>query len=146
MTFDDRRHSLRIIAVHCVRSGRAGVLNGAAPALTRRRSAFLRICRPEAARHFASAYPNVVDWDNFEHAFPGALVVAALIHKVYSVTGCDLALDLLRNVSILLFSTYAFTCRLPFTMASASGIRYTQDLSESDPRFEVDVPRPADLN
>jgi hypothetical protein len=49
-------------------------------------------------------------------------------------------------VTILLFSAYAFTCRLPFTMAGDSGVRYTQDLSESDPRFEVDVPRPAELD
>jgi hypothetical protein len=49
-------------------------------------------------------------------------------------------------VTILLFSAYAFTCRLPFTMVGASGIRYTQDLSESDPRFEIDLPRPAELD
>jgi hypothetical protein len=49
-------------------------------------------------------------------------------------------------VTILLFSAYAFTCRLPLRMPSGAGIRYTQVLAETDPRFEIDVPRPDALD
>lgn len=49
-------------------------------------------------------------------------------------------------VTILLFSVYAFTCRLPFTMPGDGAVRYTQALSETAPRFEINVRRPEALD
>jgi hypothetical protein len=49
-------------------------------------------------------------------------------------------------VTVLLFSAYAFTVRLPVAMKVEGGVRYTQVLTENFPRFETDVPRPASLD
>jgi hypothetical protein len=49
-------------------------------------------------------------------------------------------------VTVLLFSAYAMTVRLPLTMSGMTGVRYTQMLSESFPRFQTGIPRPASLD
>jgi len=49
-------------------------------------------------------------------------------------------------VTVLLFTAYAFTVRLPVSMKGRGGVRYTQVLTENFPRFETEVPRPAALD
>ncbi len=49
-------------------------------------------------------------------------------------------------VTVLLFSAYALTVRLPLPMPGTAGVRYTQMLDENFPRFAVDIPRPAALD
>lgn len=49
-------------------------------------------------------------------------------------------------VTILLFSAYPLTVRLPLSMAGTRAVRYTQMPSETFPRFQTDVPRPNRLD
>lgn len=49
-------------------------------------------------------------------------------------------------VTVMLFSAYAYTVRLPLLMDGESGFRYTQVLDENFPRVRDDVPRPKNLD
>jgi len=51
-------------------------------------------------------------------------------------------------VTILLFSAYAYSCRLPLPLNAEKGLRYTQALDENFPRMrdDIDIPGKLDWN